>query len=280
MSFPGKLWFASQNCEDVNRAMSWMNTTAQAAALSPLIEFIRMLEDKIMKTTQAVPVISSMPNKEGLPDTLGATQMMQGNAAEPIKHTVKHCLEPWYQTTLEIMFKHIMQFFSKEAAYRVLGKERGELWEKEKKKREIESKDIKLEGNPDFIPRGVSIFEEHQVELQNLLQLTEIAPMFMRPTYNPDGTPAMDGEGKPAMEPVFNLEEIAKRVGEDMNFRNLEDLIPGLKDKREQEEAKKAHETANKAGNSTSAAQREGLGRKNPPLLPNPVGNVPNQGGR
>lgn len=279
ISHPGKIFFTNPNVEDVNRAMAFINTTAQASALTPLITFIQMLEDKIMKTTQAVPVIASMPNKEGLPDTLGATKMMQGNAAEPIKHIVKHCLEPWYQRVLEIIYKHDLQFFSKESAYRVLGKEKGAQWNTEKEKKEIEKKDIKLVGNPDFIPRGVSVFEEHQVELANLLKLTEIAPMFMKPATDPMGNPALDGEGKPAMQPVFNLEEIAKRVGEDMNFSDLEELIPGLKEAREKKEAQK---TANQAEKSTSAKpQQTGLAGGNPPPSNNPaaVMRPPGQGG-
>jgi len=68
-------------------------------------------------------------------------------------------------------------------------------------------------------------------------------------------------------------------VGEDMNFRDLEELIPGLKEVRERKEAQ---QTANQAEKSTSATtQQEGLAGKNPPLLVNPAGNVPqvNQGG-
>ena len=278
---PGKVFFTNPNVDDVTRAMAFINTTAQADSLGPLINFIGMLEDKIMKTTQAVPVISAMPSASELPDTLGQTRIQQGNAAEPIKHIVKHCLEPWYQRVLEIIYKHDLQFFSKEEAYKVLGKEKGAQWIKEKEKNDIEKKDIKLAGNPDFIPRGVSIFEEHQVELANLLKLTEIAPMFMKPTYNPDGTPALDGEGKPQMQPVFNLEVIAKRVGEDMNFRDLEELIPGLKEERERKEAQK---TANKAAQSTAARpQQPGLAGGNPPPSNNPAAVMRpqvNQGGR
>lgn len=274
ISHPGKVFFTNPNVEDVNRAMVFINMTAQAASLTPLINFIKMLEEKIMKTTQAVPVISASPTKEGLPDTLGATRLMQGNAAEPIKHIVKHCLEPWYQRVLEIIYKHDLQFFSKETAYRVLGKEKGAQWLAEKKKNDIERKDIKLAGNPDFIPRGVSVFEEHQVELANLLKLTEIAPMFMKPAMDMMGNPLPPGQdGKPQMEPVFNLEEIAKRVGEDMNFSNLEELIPGLKEERERKEAQ---QTTNQAGTSTPAkAPQLGLGRGTPPPSTNLVGNVP-----
>lgn len=281
---PGKVFFTNPNVENVTKAMAFIDTTAQAASLNPLIAFIQMLEEKIMKTTQAVPVIASMPTKEGLPDTLGATRMMQGNAAEPIKHIVKHCLEPWYQKVLEIFYKHDLQFFSKETAYRVLGKERGAQWLAEKQRKEIKKEDIKLAGNPDFIPRGVSIFEEKQVELANLLKLTEIAPLYMKPATDPMGYVQTDGEGKPVMVPVYNLEEIAKRVGEDMNFSDLEKLIPGLREEREKKEAQM---TANQAGvkSTTPAAPQQGAGRMIPPLPSAPAGTRPpqpqvNQGGR
>ncbi len=281
---PGKVFFTNPNVENVTKAMAFIDTTAQAASLNPLIAFIQMLEEKIMKTTQAVPVIASMPTKEGLPDTLGATRMMQGNAAEPIKHIVKHCLEPWYQKVLEIIYKHDLQFFSKETAYRVLGKERGAQWLAEKQRKEIKKEDIKLAGNPDFIPRGVSIFEEKQVELANLLKLTEIAPLYMKPATDPMGNVQIDGEGKPVMVPVYNLEEIAKRVGEDMNFSDLEKLIPELREEREKKEAQM---TANQAGvkSTTPAAPQQGAGRMIPPLPSAPAGTRPpqpqvNQGGR
>ncbi|HDP36350.1 MAG TPA: hypothetical protein ENN27_00555 [Candidatus Atribacteria bacterium] len=272
ISHPGKLFFTNPNVDDVNRAMAFVNTTAQAASLSPLITFIRVLEEKIQKTTQAVPVISAMPTSKELPETLGATRIMQGNAAEPIKHIVKHCLEPWYQRVLEIIYKHNIQFFSKEMAYRVLGKEKGAIWEAEKKRKEIKKEDIKLAGNPDFIPRGVSIFEEKQVELWNLLQLIKMVPRFLKPVTDPMGNVQVDAEGKPAMEPVFNLEEIAKRVGESMNFSDLEKLIPGLKEERERKEAKMI---TTKAGISTPATPQQGAGRMVPPQTPVPVGVSP-----
>ncbi len=275
ISHPGKIFFTNPNVDDVGRAMAWINTTAQASALSPLITFIQMLEEKIQKTTEAVPVISSMPTTKGLPDTLGATRMMQGNAAEPIKHIVKHCLEPWFAKVLEIFYKHDLQFFSKDMAYRVLGKEKAALWEAEKKRKEIKKEDIKLAGNPDFIPRGVSIFEEKQVDLQNLLKLTEIAPMFMKPAYDPMGQPIMGGDGKPAMQPVFDLEEIAKRVGEDMNFTNLEKLIPGLAEAREKEEAKMATKKASESTLANPQQQSRGI-----PPTPALAGMNPNQGGQ
>jgi len=280
ITHPGKVFTTNPNVEDVNRAMAFVNTTAQAAALTPLISFIQMLEEKIMKTTQAVPVISAMPSAKALPDTLGQTRIQQGNAAEPIKHEVKHSLEPWFQNVLEIFYKHNIQFFSKASAYRVLGKEKADRWFEDKERKEIRKEDLKLAGNPDFIPRGVSIFEEQQAIIANLLKFLEIAPAVLKPQLDPMGNVQVDGEGKPVMVPAISLEEIAKRIGENMKFPELEDLIPGLREAREAEEAKaKTKATANKAGTPTPATPSQGAGMRTPPIKPALMGNVQGGGG-
>jgi len=56
-----------------------------------------------------------------------------------------------------------------------------------------------------------------------------------------------------------------------MNFPDLEELIPGLKEKREKKEAQM---TANKAGvkSTTPALPQQGAGRMTPPLPSAPVG--------
>jgi len=277
ITHPGKVFVTNPNVEDVNRAMAFINTTAQAAALTPLIGFINMLEDKIMKTTQAVPVISAMPSAKSLPDTLGQTRIQQGNAAEPIKHEVKHSLEPWFQRVLEIFYKHNIQFFSKESAYRILGKEKADRWLADKERKEIKKEDISLAGNPDFIPRGVSIFEEQQAIIANLLKFLEIAPTILKPQLDPMGNVQLDGEGKPVMAPAISMEEIAKRIGENMKFPELEDLIPGIREEREKKESKaRTKATANKPAPPTAGPSPQGLAGRIPPI---PAGSVRNQGG-
>jgi len=279
ITHPGKMFETNPNVEDVNRAMAFINTTAQAAALTPLINFIKMLEEKIMKTTQAVPVISAMPSSRELPDTLGQTRIQQGNAAEPLKHEVKHSLEPWFQRVLEIFYKHNIQFFSKASAYRVLGKKKADRWFEDKKRKEIKKEDIKLAGNPDFIPRGVSIFEEQQAMIANLLKFLEIAPTVLKPALDPMGNVQLDGEGKPVMIPAISMEEIAKRIGENMKFPELEDLIPAIREEREAKEAK-AKATTNKPGTPTLGAPPQGLAGRTPPIPAGSVGNVQGGGGR
>ena len=238
LTHPGRVFTTNPNVDDVTKAMYFINTTAQAAALSPLIVFIKMLEGKIEKTTQAVPVISAVPTKEGLPETLGATKMMQGNAIEPLKHIVKHTLEPWFVHQLEIMYEHNVQFFSKESAYRVLGKEKAQIWFEDKESKDILAKDLKLSGNIDFISRGVSIFEEQQQMIQNLLLLLKIAPTALEAAISPNGEIQTGEDGQSVMKPVFDMGAIGKKIGEHMRVEDLEELIPSLRDKREREEFK------------------------------------------
>lgn len=233
ISHPGKMFFAEQNVDDVRKAVYWFDTTAQAAALNPLIGFIQMLEEKIQKVTQAVPVISAMPSKKGLPETLGATLMMQGNAAEPIKHIVKHCLEPWFERVLEIIYKHNLQYFSKASASRVLGVERAKVWFEEKEKKEIRKEDIRLAGNPDFRPRGVSIFNEKQTEVENLINFAKVALGMVEPQTDPMGQPVIGADGKPIVQPVVDQKEMAKRIAEKMGIDDIEELIPALRELRE-----------------------------------------------
>lgn len=269
LTHPGRVFITNPGVDDVTHAMMFVNTTAQAASLTPMITYIKMLEEKIEKTSQAVPVISAMPSKEGLPETLGATRMMQGNAAQPLKHIVRHCLEPWFCRMLEIIYKHVNQFYSKETAYRVLGKEKAAKWFEDKEKKDIEAKDIKLQGNIDFIPCGVSIFEEQEEMIANLLKFLDIAPKILKPQFLPNGEVQTNEEGQPVMVPVFDMEEIGKRIGENMKFPDLEELIPSLREKRErkefQEKAKKVS-----AEIPSSAASSKGLGKETaPPLRPN-----------
>ena len=242
ISHPGKIFFAHPNVDNVSNALQFINTTAQAASLSPLITFISMLEEKIQKVTQAVPVISAMPSKKGLPETLGATLMMQGNASEPIKHIVRHCLEPWFQRVLEIIYKHTLQFFSDATAYKVLGPEKAKFWEEEKKRNKIRKSDIRLAGNPDFKPRGVSIFNEKQTEIENLLNFLKISMSVVVPQTDAMGQPVLDAEGKPVAAPLVDQREIIKRIADKLGFEDVEELIPSLKEEREAKEARTREE--------------------------------------
>lgn len=231
---PGKVFYANPNVDNVSNALQFIDTRAQAIALTPLITLINILEEKIQKISHAVPVISPVVNKKGLPETLGATLMMQSNAAEPIKHTVKHCLEPFFQRILEIFYKHNLQFLSKTSAYKVLGKKNAAAYIQKKAKAEITSSDIRLSGNPDFRPRGVTVFSERQIEIENLMNMWKLAQSALVPQTDPMGRPVLGPDGQPMMVPLVDQKEIVKRIAEKMNIDNLDELIPSL---REQPEA-------------------------------------------
>lgn len=258
ISHPGKVFTANPGVENVSNAMMFIDTRAQGAALTPLINFIRMMEEKIQKITQAVPVIASMPSKQGLPETLGATLMMQGNASEPIKHLVKHCLEPWFQKVLEIMYKHDLQFFTEESAYRVLGKEKGKLWYEDKERRMIGKEDIQMVGNPDFIPRGVSIFNEKQTEMENLINIWKVSQGAVVPKTDVMGNQIMGPDGQPQAEPIVDQREIIKRIAIKAGIDNIEELIPSLRTEREEKEIRNREKMLREKGNNPA----------NPPGIP------------
>ena len=237
ISHPGKIFITNPNIQNVADAMMFFNMTAQAGALSPLAALIQSLDERIQKVTQAVPVIAAMPNKKGLPETLGATLMMQGNAAEPIKHTVRHCLEPWFQRVLEIFYKLDLQFFPNSSAYRVLGDEKGREWEDERRRAYISKDDLRLVGNPDFIPRGVSIFNEKQQDIDNLLNYWKVAQGAMVPAIGPDGNPIVGPDGQPVMVPLVDQAAIAIRLAEKFELEDPEEIIPSLREMRRRREA-------------------------------------------
>lgn len=230
---PGGVFNTNPGVDNVSHAITWIDATAAASSLTPIITHIKMLKEEIQRTSQAVPSISPSPTSKDLHPTLGGTMIQQANAAEPIKHDVRHSYEPAFQKMLEIFYKHNLQFLNKVSAYRVLGKEKADEWFREKERKEINKEDIKLSGNPDFIPRGVSVFAEKQVEKQELLQLLSIAPTVLKPALDPMGKVQMGEDGKPLMVPVFDMEKLGERIGESMNFKDLDELIPGLAEKRD-----------------------------------------------
>ncbi|TET08114.1 MAG: hypothetical protein E3J83_04370 [Candidatus Atribacteria bacterium] len=260
IAHPGKLFVANPMVDNVAHALHFIDTTAAASALSPLIKFIDMMDKRIQKLSQAVPSISPSPSKKELHPTLGGTLLMQANAAEPLKHVVKHALEPAFQKMLEIFYKHNIQHLSKASAYRVLGKKKAERWFKEKKRREITKEDIKLQGNPDFIPRGVSVFAEKQVEIQNLLTFLEISLKALVPKLDPMGNPTQGEDGKTVMENLVDIREIIKRLAQIFGFKDIEKLIPSLIEEREREEmrttAGEAEKITSKAGIPTPATPK------------------------
>lgn len=237
ITHPGKMFVANSMVEDVRKALSFIDTTSAAHALSPLMELIKMLDQRIMKLSQAVPAISPTSEKGQMHETLGGTQIQQANAAEPIKHVVKHELEPAWEQMLSIFYKLNLQLFPDSMAYKVLGKDGAEQWaELFGGKRKITRADLALAGDPDFIPRGVTVFSEKQVELRNLLEFLQILRDTLVPVLK-DGQQVPGEDGKPQMEPVGDIQEIIKRIAELMDFDDIDLLLPKLKELREKQKA-------------------------------------------
>ncbi len=240
ITHPGKMFVANSMVEDVRKALSFIDTTAAASALSPLLKFIEMLDERLMKLSQAVPAISPTGTEKGMHETLGGTQIQQANAAEPIKHIVKHELEPAWERALSIFYKLDLQLFPDSMAYKVLGKEGSEQWIKFfGGKNKITREDLALKGDPDFIPRGVTVFSEKQIELKNLLEFLQILTLAMVPATDEKGQQIPGADGKPQMKPVGDMAEVIKRVAQLMNFEDIDLLLPGLKALREKQKAAK-----------------------------------------
>ena len=239
VTHPGKMFVANSMTDDVRKALTFVDTTAAASALSPLLELIRMLDHRIQKLSQATPSISPVTEAGEMHETLGGSQMQQANAAEPIKHTVKHELEPSWQKVLMIFYKLSLQYFTDVNAYKVLGKDGAEAWMKIKNTKLMTRADLALVGDPDFIPRGVTVFSEKQVELKNLLQFFQIAIQAVVPKTDENGQQVPGPDGKPQMEPVADIAEIIKRAAQLMDFDDLDALLPGLKALREKQQASK-----------------------------------------
>lgn len=232
---PGGVIFTNSMVDNVAHAISFLETNSAAVALSPLITFIRMLDEKLQKLTHAVPVISPAVTAKDLPETLGATQIMQSNASEPIKHEVKHILEPAFINMLEIYYKHNLQFFKEESVYRILGEKEGEIWEEEQKKY-LKKQDITLKRNPDFIAKGVSVFQEKNMEAMLLLKFLEVVSRVNMPATDAMGRPVLDESGKPVMLPKADVGEIIKRLAEQFNFKDIDKLLPYLREEKERKE--------------------------------------------
>jgi len=230
---PGKVFMVNAGIERVDNAIMPVPMSAQVGALTPLINLILMLKEEIMKIAQSVPAIAPMPTRQGMHQTLGGTLLMQGNAIEPIKHVVRHCLEPWFERVLQMFYKHNLQFFDREAAYRVLSKEDAKLWEEERKKKDVTRADIKLSGNPRFVPRGVSIFSERQGEVQALLNFLQVAGNVVLPVTDALGNPVVLPDGTPVTEPAVDVREIIRRLAIALGIEDLDNLIPSLRRERE-----------------------------------------------
>jgi len=247
-----------------------LNTTGQAAALAPLYELIAMFEKIIEELTSTPKQVVPASDKKDVHSTASGLMQMYQQAMLPMQNEVKNNLEPAFKKIIEIFYKHNIQFFKKANAARVLGKDKA----KELQLTEITRSDITMKGNPDFIPTGVSGFLEKMEELKNLLTFLEIALKAVVPATDVMGKPVIGGDGKPVLEPVIDIREIVKRIADRFMFKDIEKLIPSLREERERQQMK------NQSATKTSTPQKP-----NVPALGNPSGGgmpspVPSQGGQ
>ena len=281
LCYPGKMFVANSMTDDVRKALSFIDTTAAAASLAPLMKLIELLDQRIMKLSQAVPSISPVSDKGEMHETLGGTQIQQANAAEPIKHIVKHELEPAWERMLGIFYELNLQKFPKNMAYKILDREGIEQWEKLKGGKFITKQDLALAGVPDFIPRGVTVFSEKQIELRNLLEFLQVLSTATVPKEK-DGQQVPGQDGKPQMEPVGDISEVVKRIAQLMNFDNIDLLLPKLKELRERQKSakklnKQRQEQEKKARAGVPTSEMGGVASKGAPPA-SPGSGIPSQG--
>lgn len=229
-SRPGK-WFPVKKIGTI----SSLNTTNQAAALSPLYQIISMFEKIIEELTCTPPVITPSGDKEDIHGTFRGLLTMREQALMPIKNEASNNLEPAWKKVLELFYKHNIQFFKKANAARVLGKEKA----KELELTELTRKDIVLKGNPDFIPTGVSGFLEKITELKNLFTFLDLGLKALAPKLDEMGQQIPGADGKPVMEMIIDIREVIKRIADRFMFKDKEKLIPSLKREREAREFNK-----------------------------------------
>lgn len=262
VSYPGKVFIANAMVDDVRKAISFIDTTAAASALQPIMLNINFIDQRIQKLSQAVPAISPEPTAKGMHETLGGSQIQQANAAEPIKDVVRHVLEPAYTKMLNIFYKLDTKFFSSTSAHKILGKEKAAIWKEIHKSKDITRENITLYGDPDFIARGVSVFQEKQIEMQNLLKFFELVIQAKEPMIDPtSGQPVIGGDGQPVMEPIGDIAEVIKRCGVALNFKNIEKLIPKIYEyKKKMERKESAQPEQPSSGNTISSPLAGGMG--------------------
>ena len=80
-------------------------------------------------------------------------------------------------------------------------------------------------------------------ELKSLREFLEVALKAVAPATDIMGNPQIGGDGKPVMEPVVDIREIVKRLADRFMFKDIEKLIPSLKEERERKQIKNQAET-------------------------------------
>ena len=202
-----------------------IDTTAQAASLRTLQELITMIDRIIDELTGTTPQVMPTQDKKDIHSTLGGLAMMREESMQPINTKVKFYLEPALRKILGIIYRHNIQYFKKESALRILG-DKAEKFDLDY----IKKSDIMMKGNPDFIPTGISGFLERMAEVKSLLEYMKILAGITVPIINTDmlgnEKPEYAPDGKVAMKPYGNIAYIARRIGELLRVKEIDEIAP------------------------------------------------------
>jgi len=243
-------------------SITQINTTAQAASLRTIQDLIVMINKIIEELTGTTPQVMPASGEGDVHRTMGGLAMMKEESMLPINTKIKFYLEPPFRKILGIIYRHNIQKFKKETAFRILG-EKAEKFNLEYITREH----IMMKGNPDFIPTGISGFMERMSEIKNLLDFMKLLVGVAIPVTKMDQmgneVPVYDPEGKPAMKPYGNIVYIVRRIAELLRLKEVDKIAPEVEEleKPRQIEAKNLSRTVSpsgKAGGFTPARLPEG----------------------
>ena len=247
-------------------SITQINTTAQAASLRTIQDLIMMIDKIIQELTGTTPQVMPATGEGDVHRTMGGLAMMKEESMLPINTKIKFYLEPPFRKFLGIVYRHNIQKFKKETAFRILGKDAEKFDLKE-----ITREDIRMEGNPDFIPTGISGFMERMSEIRNLLDYMKVLAGVAIPATKMDmmgnKIPILDPEGKPIMIPYGNIVYIARRIAELLRLKNVDKIAPEVEELEKPKQIKapkvpsRAVSPSGKAGGSTPISPLEG-----PPL--------------
>lgn len=212
-----------------SKSITQIDTTAQAASLSTLQKLIIMIDKIIEELTGTTPQVMPATGEGDVHRTMGGLAMMKEESMLPINTKIKFYLEPPFRKILGIIYRHNIQKFKKETAFRILG-EKAKEFDLEYIKREH----IMMTGNPDFIPTGISGFMERMSEIRNLLDYMKVLAGVAIPATKMDAmgneVPIFGPDGKPAMKPYGNIAYIARRIAELLRLKNVDKIAPEVEE--------------------------------------------------
>lgn len=242
-------------------SVNQINTTAQAASLRTIQDLIVMINKIIEELTGTTPQVMPASGEGDVHRTMGGLAMMKEESMLPINTKIKFYLEPPFRKILGIIYRHNIQKFKKETAFRILG-EKAEKFDL----KYITRADIMMEGNPDFIPTGISGFMERMSEIRNLLDFMKLLMGVSIPATKMEmgnEVPIYDPEGKPAMKPYGNIVYIVRRIAELLRLKEIDKIAPEVEEleKPKQITPSRLVSPTGKAGGRTPTRLPEGQGK-------------------